>query len=102
MEEHCTIGLVVTTDGTVTDIPRCDYVEAENRAITDMQKTGKPFLVIINSQHPTGSAAIEVQHAISQNFGVTPFIADCQALSIDNINDMIQKILRAKREKLNK
>ena len=44
MEEHCTIGLVVTTDGTVTDISRQDYIDAERRAITDMQKTGKPFL----------------------------------------------------------
>ena len=42
MDEHCSIGLVVTTDGTVTDIPREDYLEAEDRAIRDMQATGKP------------------------------------------------------------
>ena len=52
MEEHCTIGLVITTDGTITDIPRQDYIDAEERAIRDMQKTGKPFLVIINSVIP--------------------------------------------------
>ena len=45
MEEHCSIGLVVTTDGTITDIPRSDYLDAERRAIQDMQATGKPFLV---------------------------------------------------------
>ena len=50
MQEHCSIGLVVTTDGTVTDIPRNDYVAAEARAIEDMKATGKPFLVIINSR----------------------------------------------------
>ena len=48
MEEHCSIGLVVTTDGTVTDIPRQDYLQAEARAIADMQATGKPLLVVVN------------------------------------------------------
>src|SRR5699024_10230067 len=52
MQEHCTVGLVVTTDGTITDIPREDYVEAERKAICDMQKTGKPYLVIVNSRNP--------------------------------------------------
>ena len=42
MEDHASIGIVVTTDGTVTDIPRADYIEAERRAIRDIQKTGKP------------------------------------------------------------
>ena len=57
MQEHCTIGLVVTTDGTITDIPREDYLQAERRAIEDMQRTNKPFLVIINSKYPGGEAA---------------------------------------------
>lgn len=50
MEDHSSIGVVVTTDGTVTDIPREDYREAEARAIADMQKTGKPFVVVVNTQ----------------------------------------------------
>lgn len=93
MQEHCTIGLVVTTDGTITDIPRGDYVQAERRAIEDMQKTGKPFLVIINSQNPHGEAAKEVQQSILQNFGIEAMIADCQALDSDDIADLLQKLL---------
>ena len=54
MDQHASIGLVVTTDGTITDIPREDYVQAEKRAIEDMRKTGKPFLIIINSREPSG------------------------------------------------
>ena len=54
MEEHSTVGLVVTTDGSITDIPRADYREAEARAIRDMQATGKPFLVVVNSAAPNG------------------------------------------------
>ena len=54
MEDHSSIGVVVTTDGTVTDIPREDYREAEARAIADMQKTGKPFVVVVNTQDAKG------------------------------------------------
>ena len=64
MEDHSSMGLLVTTDGTVTDIDREDYVEAEGRAIRDMQATGKPFLVIINSRHPEGAAAETVKNQL--------------------------------------
>ncbi len=93
MEEHCTIGLVVTTDGTITDIPRCDYIEGERQAITDMQKTGKPFIVIINSQKPTEDAAISVKRHLKDTYGVDSMIADCQAMSCEDIGDMFQQLL---------
>ncbi len=93
MQEHCTIGLVVTTDGTITDIPREDYVDAERRAILDMQKTGKPFLVIINSLNPNGEDAKAVQQSILQNFGIEAMIADCQALDSNDITYLLQKLL---------
>ena len=93
MEGHCSIGLVVTTDGTVTDIPREDYLAAERKAILDMQKTGKPFLVIINSRHPAGEGAASVREYIRKEFGVTPMIADCQALDADGIGELLRKLL---------
>ena len=95
MQEHCSIGLVVTTDGTVTDIPRSDYEDAERRAITDMQATKKPFLVIINSKYPTGDAARSVKDYIRQEFGVEPVIADCQALDSEGISYILQSLLYA-------
>lgn len=93
MQEHCTIGIVVTTDGTITDIPREDYIEAEHRAITDMQKTGKPFLVIINSREPQGDSAKTVQKSIRDTFGLEAMVADCQALDEEDIGQMLQKLL---------
>ena len=93
MQDHCTIGLVVTTDGTITDIPRDAYIEAEDRAINDMQATGKPFIVVINSQNPTGEAAKAVHKSILNTYGIEPVIADCQAMDIDDISDMLGKIL---------
>ena len=80
MEGHCSIGIVITTDGTVTDIPREDYIEAEKRAILDMKATGKPFLIIINSRNPVGETANGVKQYIQREFGVMPMVADCQAL----------------------
>ena len=95
MEEHCSIGLVITTDGTITDIPRCDYIEAENRAIRDMKATGKPFLVIVNSRLPGAEAAKAVKDEILQKHGVEAAIADCQAMTVEDIADLLKKLLYA-------
>lgn len=95
MEEHSSIGLVITTDGSVTDIPREDYVTAERRAIRDMQATGKPFLVIINSRNPGSDAAAAVKEQIKKESGVDAVIADCQALDVDGIGSILRALLYA-------
>lgn len=95
MEEHCSIGLVVTTDGTVTDIPRVDHIEAEGRAIRDMQATGKPFLVVINSREPAGEAARRVKQEIGEKYGVDAVMADCQALDSQGIGELLKALLYA-------
>ena len=93
MDGHCSIGLVVTTDGTITDIPRADYVDAERRAISDMQATGKPYLVIINSRNPAGEAANSVKNHIYKEYGVNPIVADCQALDTEGIGRLLKALL---------
>ena len=95
MEEHCSIGLVVTTDGTVTDIPRQDYIEAEARAIQDMQATKKPFLVVINSRNPQSEAAKAVKEELKAKFSIDAAIADCQALQRDDIAGLLKELLLA-------
>ena len=95
MEEHCSIGLVVTTDGSITDIPGEDYREPEKRAIQDMQKTGKPFLILINSRNPSGEAARKVRDHIQQEYGITPLTADCQALDPEGISGILKALLYA-------
>ena len=95
MEGHCSIGLVVTTDGTITDIPRQDYVQAERRAISDMKATGKPFLVVINSREPKGTQAKAVQESLRQESGVEAVIADCQALDREQIGEIFGALLYA-------
>ena len=62
--EHSTIGLVITTDGTVCDIPRTDYTEPEARVIHELQTIGKPFVVLLNSANPKGEQAIAAKKSI--------------------------------------
>ncbi len=95
MQEHCSIGLVVTTDGTVTDIPREDYVEAEVRAIRDMQATGKPFLVLINSREPGSAQAGALQESIRAEFGVQAAVCDCQSLTEEELAALLRQLLYA-------
>ena len=95
MDEHCTIGLVVTTDGSITDIPRSDYIEAEKRAILDMKATGKPFLVVVNSRLPGSENARIVKDEILQQYGVEATVADCQAMTGDDIAELLGDLLYA-------
>lgn len=93
MEDHCSIGLVVTTDGSITDIPREDYAEAEGRAIRDMQATGKPYLVIVNTRMPGSEQAQAVQNELRARYGVESVAADCQALDRDGVALLLEQLL---------
>lgn len=93
MEEHCSIGVVMTTDGSITDIPREDYLQAEQRAISDMKATGKPFLVLINSVEPAGKAAQELRRTLEQTHQVPCLCVDAQAMQEEQIRSILTGIL---------
>ncbi len=95
MEDHCSIGLVVTTDGTVTDLPRSDYEEAEARAIRDMQATGKPFLVVVNTTDPQGAAAQALCRKLTQTWGASCVAADCLKLGQPGLQGLLSGLLYA-------
>ena len=91
--EHCTIGIVVTTDGTITDIPREDYLEAEERVITELRELGKPFLVLLNSAYPNSDRARAIREEIAQKYNVTCLCANCLELEEGAITDVIRGVL---------
>lgn len=95
MEDHCTIGIVVTTDGTITDIPRADYIAAEERAIRDMQATGKPFVVVVNSVRPKSAEAQTLAEYITQTYGVGAIAADCQGMHEAELKELLRQVLYA-------
>lgn len=95
MEEHCSIGIVITTDGSITDIPRTDYIAAEERAIRDMQATGKPFVVLVNSSNPTGSEAKHLRDFISESYGVSALCVDCLKMGEEDLKGILKELLYA-------
>lgn len=93
MEDHCTVGLVVTTDGSVTDIPREDYAAAEKRAILDMQATGKPFLVLLNTTAPDTPETEALVRQIEADSGATVLAADLLTLGRGEIGRILSELL---------
>ncbi|MCQ2441992.1 MAG: stage IV sporulation protein A [Oscillospiraceae bacterium] len=91
--EHSTIGIVITTDGTVTDIPREDYIEAEERVIRELQELGKPFLVLLNSDHPADPMTVSMAKDLSKRFGVSCLPVNCLTLDEEDVADIIKAVL---------
>ena len=91
--EHSTIGLVITTDGSFTDIPRESYIPAERRVIKELQELGKPFLVIVNSSEPTGERAEKACSFVREQYGVEPIAANCADLNETGISEILQRVL---------
>ena len=95
MQEHCSVGLVVTTDGSITDISRSDYEDAEKRAIEDMKATGKPFLVVLNSRNPSGEKALSLTEKLQDVYGVPVLCTDCLSINAAGIRELLHKLLYA-------
>lgn len=93
MEEHCTIGIIVTTDGSVTDIPREDYIESEGRAIRDMQNTGKPFLVLLNCLKPDSQEARDLAEDMEKRYGVKVMPVNCLGMEEETIHGILEELL---------
>lgn len=91
--EHSTIGIVVTTDGTVTDIPREDYLLAEERVIGELQELGKPFLVLLNSEHPSEPQTVTLSKEIADRYGVSCLPVNCLTLSEKDVSSIIRAVL---------
>lgn len=93
IQEHSTIGILVTTDGTVTDIPRGDYIEAEERVVRELKELNKPFIIVLNSSEPYSDYTMELSRKLEEKYGTPVIPTDCSNLNIDDINNMFNKIL---------
>ncbi len=91
--EHSTIGLVVTTDGSISDIPREEYAEAEERVIGELKEINKPFIVILNCLDPYSEASRNLASELSEKYGVSVLPVSCLELTEDDIKEILSKIL---------
>ncbi len=93
IEEHSTIGIVMTTDGSITDIPREDYIEAEERVIQELKQIHKPFIIVLNSDNPYSDYTKQLATRLEEKYETPVMAVDCANLTIDDINDMFSKVL---------
>ena len=91
--EHSTIGIVITTDGSITDIEREDYIEPEERVIRELKELGKPFLVLVNSAYPESPRALSVAEGIREKFDVTCMTANCLSIDENDVENIIRGVL---------
>ncbi len=91
--EHSTIGLVVTTDGSISDIPREEYAEAEERVIEELKAINKPFIMLLNCMYPKSDEAVALTENLSEKYGVTVLAVNCLELTDGDILEILSKIL---------
>lgn len=93
IEEHSTIGILVTSDGSITDIPREDYIKAEERVVSELKSLNKPFIILLNSEDPNSGYTQELAQKLTDKYNSCVMPINCANLTIDDINSIFSKIL---------
>ncbi|NLN82695.1 MAG: stage IV sporulation protein A [Clostridiales bacterium] len=93
INEHSTIGLVVTTDGSITEIPREEYAEAEERVVSELKEINKPFIILLNTTNPASQEAIQMAEEMENRYGVQVYPVNCLEMSENEIRRILEKIL---------
>lgn len=93
ISEHSTIGLVVTTDGSISDIPRYEYEEAEERVINELKEIKKPFAVLLNCMYPKTPAAEETARRLSEKYSVPVVAVNCLDITEEEIENIMRLVL---------
>lgn len=93
IEEHSTIGILVTTDGSITDIPREDYILAEERVVSELKALNKPFIIVLNSNEPYSEYTKELARRLEDKYQTSVIPTDCSNLNTDDLNDIFARIL---------
>ena len=91
--EHSTIGLVITTDGTVTDLPRSSYVPAEARVIEELKALQKPFAVILNTENPASAKTQALRRTLENDYGVPVVALNVAQIEEEDIRNVLEKVL---------
>ncbi len=92
INEHSTIGIVVTTDGSISDIPRSDYLEAEQRVITELKQINKPFIILLNCVNPAAAESVELAASLRARYAVPVLPVNCLDLVEEDIKRMMTVI----------
>lgn len=91
--EHSNIGLVITTDGSITEIPREDYIPAEKRVINELREINKPFIVLLNSISPGSDETLQLKESMEAEYQVPVVPVNCAQLEAADIHRIIEAVL---------
>ncbi len=95
IQDHSTIGLVITTDGSISDIPREEYEEAEQRVINELNAINKPFVVLLNCVYPDSKEAKQLAETLTQKYETPVIPVNCVDLEESDIHDILKQVLYA-------
>ncbi|MCC8030009.1 MAG: stage IV sporulation protein A [Lachnospiraceae bacterium] len=93
IRDHSTIGVVVTTDGSFTDIPRGNYVPAEERTVAELKKIGKPFVILLNTPKPYSARTDSLAKELTAKYQVFVLPVNCEQMKIEDIQKILQQVL---------
>ena len=93
IEDHSTIGIVVTTDGSFGELKRESYVEAEEKVIMELKELGKPFIVILNTAHPNSNRALEIKEDLMSKYDVPVLPISVETMNEPQIIDVLKTAL---------
>nr|WP_283094395.1 stage IV sporulation protein A [Paenibacillus sp. ATY16] len=93
IQEHSTLGVVVTTDGSIAEIPRASYVEAEERVIGELKEVGKPFVLIINSTRPRSEEAIQLRGELQAKYDIPVITMSVATMGEEEVMSVLREVL---------
>lgn len=95
IKDHSTVGIVMTTDGSIGELPRDSYKAAEAATIDELKKIGKPFVVVVNSKNPLSKAASDCVDEIKKTYGTEAVSLDCEHLTLGDVNKTLELLLNS-------
>ena len=93
IHDHATIGFVVTTDGSVTDLPRENYIEAEEKTVRELKSIGKPFLILLNCKKPYSEETKALREEMEQKYGASVVPINCEQMKPEDIHEIMCQVL---------
>ena len=93
IHDHSTIGIVVTTDGSIGELPRENYVVAEEKTVRELQSIGKPFLILLNCKKPYTEEAKALQRSLEEKYGVSVVALNCEQMKVEDIHEIMRRVL---------
>lgn len=91
--DHATIGMVVTTDGSIADLPRSAYVDAEERVISELKALGKPFVIVLNSATPRSAETLTLRDALEDRYAVPVMLLNVKEMQTPDIQRVLESVL---------